>query len=207
MNDIASSIMARLKEETRGLHKHAESRQLQRQIARGDIDRETFAAWLGQLYLIHGALESAVVRSSEGQPVIARVAGADRMRVPDLLADLAFYGVEPESVKALPATARFVEDVRRIESSRAVALLGPLYVLEGSTNGSRFLAQVLRRAWGLEGEGLAYLDPYGDAQPERWASFKREMDGAGIGAADQDAIVDAARATFEAIAEASDQVL
>jgi heme oxygenase len=87
-----------------------------------------------------------------------------------------------------------------------VALLGPLYVLEGSTNGSRVLARVLSRAWGSDGAGLAYLDPYGDGQPTSWKAFKQEVDDLGLDDASQSAVVEAARVTFQAISDISDEV-
>jgi len=87
-----------------------------------------------------------------------------------------------------------------------VALLGSLYVLEGSTNGGKFLARVLRRAWNLDEEGLSYFDPYGDQQPHRWAAFKSDMEDIGFDTDQQNAIVEAAHQTFRAIADVSDEV-
>jgi heme oxygenase len=84
-------------------------------------------------------------------------------------------------------------------------LLGALYVLEGSTNGGRFLARALRKSWGLDKDGIAYFDPYGEEQPQKWASFRKKMDSASFDVAQQDAIVEMAKATFLAIAEVSDE--
>jgi heme oxygenase len=79
-------------------------------------------------------------------------------------------------------------------------------LLEGSTNGGRFLARVLRTAWQLDGRGLDALDPYGEDQPARWAEFKRDMDALQLPPEDADGVVAAAVATFTAIAEISDRV-
>jgi heme oxygenase len=128
------------------------------------------------------------------------------MRVPDLERDLSHYGVDRSRLSPKPATVRFTRSIERFEDKEPVALLGSLYVVEGSTNGGRFLARVLRQAWQVDGQGLAYFDPYGDEQPARWASFKRDMDDAGFGDHERDAIVEAAKTTFEAIAEISDEV-
>lgn len=202
----ADSLMARLREDTRDLHEHAESRTLQRRMARGELPRQTFVAYLAQLHWIHSALESALARSRGAHAAIDAVATEDRFRVPDLLADLAHHGGDPAA--ALPAAVGFCETIAALEAEGPVALLGCLYVLEGSTNGARFIARVLRRAWGIEGrEGLAYMDPYGDAQPERWAAFRREMDAADFSGVERNRIVSAARATFEAIASVSDELM
>lgn len=200
------TLMTRLKTETRELHTYAEKRALQQQIAAGTVDRAAFAAYLGQLYLAHDALESALLRSRNLQPEISAMATPERLRLPELERDLEFYGIDPGSLQPEAATTSFAAAVAEIERSAAVALLGALYVLEGSTNGGRFLARRLRQAWNLDGRGLAYLDPYGDEQPQRWAEFKLQMDSLPLAAAERDAIVDAARSTFRAIADISDDV-
>ena len=200
------TLMTRLKTETRELHTYAEKRPLQQQIAAGTVDRAAFAAYLGQLYLAHDALESALARTRSLRPEISAVATPERMRVPELERDLEYYGIDAESLRPEPATARFAAAVTETERSAAVALLGSLYVLEGSTNGGRFLARRLRQAWGLDGRGVAYLDPYGEEQAQRWADFKLQMDSLPLAAAERDAIVAAAETTFRAIADISDDV-
>lgn len=206
MSDAQSSIMQRLKTETRDLHAHAESRVLQRKIAQGTVDRDCFSAYLGQLYHVHRSLESALAESGDRVPAIRPVATADRMRVPDLERDLAFFEVDHDQLQAGEAASRFALQIEETMKSNPVALLGALYVLEGSTNGGRFLARTLRQSWGLDRDGLAYFDPYGDEQPQRWAAFRRDMDEASLAADQQEAIIDMARSTFRAIAEVSDEV-
>jgi len=84
----------------------------------------------------------------------------------------------------------------------------PLYVLEGSTNGGKFLARVLERSLQIEDRaGLSYMDPYGDRQPEMWAEFKRLADLVELAPDQLNAVTEAARETFRAIAAISDTVL
>ena len=206
MTDVENTIMQRLKAETGDLHSHAESRILQRAIASGEVDRATFSAYLGQLYRVHRSLESTLENSRERHAAIGALATADRMRIPDLDRDLAFYGVDRDQIEAGDAAQRFASQVQEITTTDPVALLGALYVLEGSTNGGRFLARALRKSWGLDGDGLAYFDPYGDEQPQKWAAFRRDMDEASFEADQEEAIIEMAKATFLAIAEVSDEV-
>ncbi len=206
MSEPNTSIMQRLKAETSDLHSHAESRTLQRAIASGQVDRETFSAYLGQLYQIHQPLESALETSRGKHAAIAALASADRMRIPDLDRDLAFYGANPDQFLAGDAAKKFAQRINETRDADPVALLGALYVLEGSTNGGRFLARALRKSWNLEGDGLAYFDPYGDEQPQKWATFRRDMDEASLNADQQESIIEMAKATFLAIAEVSDEV-
>ena len=206
MTDVQNSIMLRLKSETSDLHSHAESRTLQRAIASGEVDQTTFSEYLGQLYHVHSSLESALENSRDKNAAIATLATADRMRVPDLDRDLAFHGVELDQIAAGDAARQFAAKVEEIKALDPVALLGALYVLEGSTNGGRFLARALRESWNLDGEGLAYFDPYGNEQPQKWAAFRCDMDEASFEADQEEAIIEMAKATFLAIAEVSDEV-
>jgi heme oxygenase len=198
--------MIRLKTETRELHTHAESRALQQGIATGEVDRASFSAYLGQLYHVHRALESALEESRSAHPAITAVATDDRMRMPDLDRDLAFHGLDGGKIEVGEAATRFRSRIEETAASNPTALLGALYVLEGSTNGGRFLARSLRKSWGLDGDGLDYFDPYGDEQPQRWAAFKHDMDQASFEPTEEQAIIEMAKATFLAIAEVSDEV-
>jgi heme oxygenase len=205
MTDAKTSLMQRLKDETSDLHSHAESRTLQRAIASGNVDRSTFTAYLGQLYQVHHSLESALENSRDEHAAIGVLATTDRMRIPDLDRDLAFHSMDSD-IPAGDAARSFSARVKEIEAQDPVALLGALYVLEGSTNGGRFLARALRKSWDLDGEGLAYFDPYGEEQPEKWADFRRGMDEASFEADQEEAIIEMAKTTFRAIAEVSDEV-
>lgn len=198
--------MERLRAETSDLHSDAESRKLQKEIAGGLVERDRFVSYLGQLYRIHSVLESNLQESREHHPAVAGVATPDRMRVPDLLRDLDFYGVEVDDVESGRETTRFTDQIETAKKMNPSALLGALYVLEGSTNGGKFLARVLQKTWGLDGGGLSYLDPYGDGQSEQWAKFKTEMDDIEFGSADREAIIEMAKKTFEAISAVSDEV-
>jgi heme oxygenase len=67
---------------------------------------------------------------------------------------------------------------------------------------------VLRSSLLLEnGDGIAYMDPYGDEQPRMWASFKRLADEIPLDSEQLEAVSEAARWTFEAIAAISDAIL
>lgn len=208
MAPTASSIMETLRESTRALHKEAESRPLQRSMARGTLSRRDYVMYLGQLRYLHAALEAsldAVIGSCSG---LARVFTDDRRRVPDLDRDLAAFGVNPDTVPVLPATQEFIDRLCELATSEPVALLGPLYVLEGSTNGGRFLARVLEKSLHIEaGAGISYMDPYGDRQPGMWASFKALADAVELTPDQARDVTDAAGETFRAIAGISDAIL
>jgi heme oxygenase len=164
--------------------------------------------YLGQLRHLHESLEASLDAVLDSHPELAGLFTNDRRRVPDLDRDLAAFGVSPETVPVLPPTREFIGKVEDFVESHPVALLGPLYVLEGSTNGGKFLARVLERSLKIEDRaGLAYMDPYGDRQPEMWAEFKRLADQVELTRDQRDSVTEAARDTFRAIGSISDSVL
>ena len=82
-----------------------------------------------------------------------------------------------------------------------VALLGASYVMEGSTNVSRFIAPNVRKAYDLpdDGRGTSYLDSYRDRQPDMWKQFKDAMNDLALGDTEVGSIVAAACNTFDGV--------
>jgi heme oxygenase len=198
-------IMDRLRDSTAELHRHAESRTLQRDMARGTVDRPTLARYLSQLFLVHSALESRLAQLVATRQRLEELFKADQHRAADLRADLHISGVEAATVAPLPATRTLIEHIESVDS---IALLGMLYVLEGSMNGNRFIVRSLMKAFGTtDGAGLSYFNPYGEGQPQRWQQFKDAMNTASLVDDDVEGIIDAARIMFESLARISDDVL
>ncbi len=205
-SQTATSLMARLRESTREHHRRAEQRELQRELLAGELPRETFAAYLGELLCVHRGLERRLAARSAGDRRIASVFRQHHVRESDLVADLEFYGLEPGT--PTESARRLLVDFDHWENECPAALLGVLYVLEGSMNGNRFIARVLRQKWGLDsGPGLRYLDPYGDEQPERWAEFRAVMDAQDFSPMEEGAVLRAAQRTFDAVAAIADTLV
>ncbi len=203
-----TGIMDHLRDATRGLHKQAESRPLQRAMARGTLPRASYVMYLAQLRHLHAALETALDQPAASRAGLSELFTEDRRRVPDLDRDLASFDVDPADVPPLAPTQQFIERIGALLDEDPLALLGPLYVLEGSTNGGRFLARVLERSLRLDGgTGLSYMDPYGDRQPEMWSSFRRLADSVPLTPAQAEAVTESAGRTFAAIAEISDAIV
>ena len=162
----------------------------------GRVGPAGYGAYLSQLLHVHEALDHAA-HSLAGRSVsFARVWRSWHARAAHARADLATLGMQPQPPSA--STARFVEHIDLLAARGSVALLGVLYVLEGSTNGGVFIARALRRALPA-GMGTTYLDPHGELQGRRWAEFKQCTDALTLSAGEQDLIVQEARATFIAI--------
>jgi Heme oxygenase len=68
------------------------------------------------------------------------------------------------------------EQIRLLSVECPLAVLGCVYVLEGSTLGATMLRPLIARAFLLtDEEGLAYLHNYGSEVRARWAQFQQRM--------------------------------
>jgi heme oxygenase len=206
MADTPLTMMGRLKAETAELHSRAESRPLQKRLVKGELPREHYTAWLAQMYLVHRVLEERIRGCADLHPAFGAVVQSRYWRAGNLEADLAHLGAEASASEPLPATSRLIENIETTAARTPVALLGMLYVREGATNGSKFIAAALRRAYGLESAGLSYLDPYGDRQKETWGEFKRDMDSTSFSEPESLAIIEAAKTIFIGVSEISDEL-
>jgi heme oxygenase len=200
--------MLTLRESTASHHRRAEQHEFQREFVRGTLPRELYVRWLGQLLQIHTALEAHLDRLVARQPAFQAVFDDTRRKVDPLRKDLAFLEAAADR-PALPAAGAMIAWMASLAETRLLALLGVFYVLEGSTNGSKFIARKVRPAYGLpaDGSGTAYLDPYGDAQPARWQEFKAAMDALPLPAGELAPIVEAAQHTFDSIRELGAELL
>lgn len=203
---MTATIMERLRDETRDLHASAEGKAFQRRMLGGELSRDEYVEWLGQMLHVHRALEAPLRERWASDPAFAALR-EEQFQEPYLIADLAALDDDPTAHAPLPATAALVADIERAALETPLALLGFHYVLEGSNNGNRFIARRLLPALGIaHGQGDRYLDPYGEAQPAHWARFKQDMETVGFAAPQADLLVAAARRMFAGIAAISDEL-
>ncbi|MGE3840564.1 MAG: biliverdin-producing heme oxygenase [Vicinamibacterales bacterium] len=200
--------MDRLRAETLAEHKAAESHPLQRALALGTLPRALYVRHLAQLRHVHAALDSALQSLAPVHAAIGTVLRPEHLQTSYLDDDLAYLGATAEERAVVSATVRLVEAIDRMAEGDPLAILGYHYVLEGSNNGSKFLARVVQRAYDLPpGRGTRYMDPYGDRQKEVWAQFKTDMNAVGFSTEQADALVASAKVMFGAIAEMGDDLL
>lgn len=205
--DTAGTMLT-LRESTASHHRRAEQHPFQRQMVQGALPRELYVQWLGQMHLVHAALEAHLDRLVARHPEFKPIFNDERRKVAALRRDIAYFGA-PQNSAALPAAREFMDRMDRLAVAAPTALLGVLYVLEGSTNGSKFIARRVRPAYDLPatGEGSAYLDPYGDLQPVRWQEWKAAMDALGLPEAEVAQLTLAAQQTFDAVRELGAELL
>jgi len=199
MTVTGADLLARLKRDTQDLHDAAESHPFQRTLAKGHLPRDVYTQHVALMARLHERLECALDLAIERDPSVAQVATASRRHARLVRDDAAALGASPE-IAFSDAVRTWGEALERsIEASPRCAL-GALYVLEGATNGGRYIAVNVRRAYGFEpGAGDRALNPYADAQGEAWAAFKADMGAMTFSEDEADAIVAQARATFRVV--------
>lgn len=207
----SKGVMDRLRTETMPLHEAAEGHRFQRALVSGAVTKDDYARWMGQMLLLHGALERALRRVRDAEPRVGAVVTDSQFRSGDLRADLGFFGA-PEASAPAPATVSAIGEIERAASATdpldRLRILGMHYVLEGSLNGGRYIAMAVRRAFALKGvEGTKHMDPYGEAQRPTWAAFKATMDAQGWSPSEQDALVEGAKAMFLAVGAMSEDMV
>lgn len=194
-----------LKARTADLHKQAESHAIQRAMVQGRMTREGFVAVQQQMLRIHDALERALTALRGSEARFGAVVRDCHFRADLLRRDLAALGAAGGSGPDLPPVREFAQRVAEWAAARSVALLGCLYVLEGSTNGSKYIARAMSRAPGFEGgRGLSALDPHGEAQAARWAEFKSLLNSVALTDAEREDVVRGAELVFLTISRVMD---
>src|SRR5262245_12746440 len=192
------SLTARLRATLRPTHDRLEELPLTRAMIDGRLPRPLYRRLLAELSHLHEPFEAELGR----RPEWAGLFRPEMARAGLLRRDRAALGPGPEDAGPMPPTRRLVEHVRLWGSDRPWALLGVLYVLEGSRMGSLLLAGKLAGCLGVPcepGSGLDYHLDGGAERPKRWQRFKADVDAAPLSPAQQDDVVAAASGVVDRI--------
>ena len=200
MSTTASSpvdVMSRLRSETRAAHERTEAVPFSQAMLTEVLPRDRFVGQLRAYAVVHESLETALAASTD--PAVQSVWREDLGKLPLLQRDLRYFADDPcpLEMEAMQAARSFATEIERIARERPLALLGYLYVLEGSTLGASILRQHIAEMYDLEGtDGLAYYTPYGKDVMGHWREFKARMSAAVTDSGDQDVVVEAASDAF-----------
>lgn len=206
MSQDTRPLMERLKQDTLELHERAEKSPFEGAMFRGMLPKAAYIEYLAQRMLVHRALEALLRETRGGHKALAALAEDRYFMEAHAAADLRHFGLDPAEAKALPSTDRIAARMAEKAAKSPVALLGYLYVFLGSTNGARFIARSIRKAYGLDRDGTRFLDPYGDEQPMVWKGFKETANNWPFDEATMDLIVATAKDTFLGIIESDQEI-
>jgi heme oxygenase len=193
--------MENLKATTRADHDSAEGHDFQRLLFSGQLPYETFCDYVGQLFVLHKALEDEL-KAGLSDERIRKVLGEWQYQEGFLDKDLTALGRKSADCKPLPATAKIIDAIRETSKKHPIALLGYHYVLLGSKHGARMICPNLKKSYNLEGSGgTLYFDPYEGQFMKLWGEFKDSMNKNELSEAETAEILDAAKLMFRAMGE------
>ena len=197
---VADTLMDRLKRGTREQHALLESLPYFLALKDGTLVLESYLAHLRALAIIHGALEHELRLIHH--PAVSLVWQGSMARLGELLLDLEVFADRPGPGIAEPTqVALEVADQIRLHGMRTpVALLGYLYVLEGSALGAKQIGPLIQAALGLTGGGAGYLSQGAAHTDDRWSGFRVRLQQAIGTPVDEQLVLDGARELFGALA-------
>lgn len=165
-------MMQRLRDETQALHNELEHTQFSLDLVKRKLPLSRYVGQLLAYRVVLGALETQL--SSSTDPSTSAVWRAELAKVPLLERDLSFFGDQPARGNSGEKVAnKFAERIHRYTNQDPAALLGILYVMEGSTLGAQYLVKHVRAAFNLvNGSGLEY---YSSGDRTRWHAFAARM--------------------------------
>lgn len=193
----ARPLTVRLKDDNWKLHQIAERTDRQAELIRGRLPREAYVGHLTQLWFMARALDTALRPHLVANPALDALVHGEQFLSPYLEEDLTWFGVCPAHARPEPGTARFVDDVAA-HADDAWYLLGLHYVRLGACNGNRFVARAVRKGLDLPatGEGTRFLDPFGEAQRDKWYAFKAALDALDLTPEQADRVFEGAEAAY-----------
>jgi heme oxygenase len=207
MPPVIDGVMRQLTAATAEQHRATKLHPLQRDLALGLLSRSTYVAWLGQLFFVHRALEWHLGRLRAAVPPLSSVVRDHYFHTPALASDLACFGVGLQRLTPLASTSVLIELIDGLAVRAPLALIGLAYVLEEGKNGGRQIAKRARLAYRLPaGHGVAYLDPYGEAQRQRWLDFRVDMEAVLFEPEEIAVIADAARLMYRSLIAVMDEI-
>jgi len=173
MNLVRSAISA--------AHFQIEQTDYSKAMLDGSMNSKDYSRGLGQLWHVHGALEQSVQVAGG----IAAFFTPEMIRTATIQRDLSFFGFDITSFGVVAETNSIVVQIQEWATAKPFALLGCIYILEGSRMGSLVIAKPLGKSLGLEPgstAGLEYHTEGAAGTPMRLRSFKESVDHAGLGA-------------------------
>ena len=208
MPPVIDGVMRRLAQATLEQQRASKLHPVQRDLALGLLPSETYVAWLSQLFFVHRGLEWHLGRLRAVVPPLSSVVRDHYFHTPALASDLACFGVGLQRLTPLASTSVLVELIDGLAVRSPLALIGLAYVLEEGKNGGRQIAKRARLKYRLRaGHGVAYLDPYGEAQRQRWLDFKADMESVLFEPEEIAVIADAARLMYRSLIAVMDEIL
>jgi heme oxygenase len=204
---MAENIMDMLREDTRSLHNQTEGNDFQKSLFSGVLPKEQFVKYLGQMYLVHKALEDNLSELKLHNSIIDSVIAEHQYQQGYLQNDLSAGNVRVEELKPLTATQALIQQMDKFKTEQPMALLGCEYVLFGSKHGAKLLSKQLEKYQLWKQGSPNYFDPYGDKFMGYWQDFKAKMNAAQFSVSEQGDVVAGAKDMFGGLSKVFDDLM
>ena len=199
--DRSLKIMAILKKETSEHHSELESLPYFKALIDHKLPLECYVNQLQALAVIHGVLENEITISADKR--VLSVWNDGLKKLPLLQEDLKFFEprVESNNPSSIEAALAMTEKIRLRRLENPIALLGYLYVFEGSTLGNKMHRPDISQTFHLaEMNGCRYYSSYGDEVSPHWKQFSEKMSAVLVNPALHNPIIEAAHEAFAGLA-------
>ncbi|WP_338556356.1 biliverdin-producing heme oxygenase [Paenibacillus sp. KS-LC4] len=188
------NVMARLKEETAVNHKQIEDNRFAKAIMNQTLNVMDYSLYLQKFYGFIQPIErhiAALLHKQNVQELGEFI--QSRAKTPLLERDLLALGLSEEQVQQLPGCKQ------PPELATVAAVLGYMYVIEGSTMGGQIITKQVRKFLPLTeevSEGTAYFNAYGSETRAKWAEFSQMVTQSVLTEEDANQVVESAKQTF-----------
>lgn len=204
--DESPTLVRRVRAALRPAHDAIETTPFAQALAQGRVPLARYVDYLVQLHAVHLVAETAVVASRR----TARFVRPGMRRLRALERDLRFWtGADLPPRRRHASTGSLVRRLAAYEVDKPLALVGTLYVLEGSRAGSRVLHPSLARGLGLTTDaahGLAYHAENAAQRAARWRAFTARLDAELVGDTECSDVVEGATATMKGLHAVFDEL-
>jgi heme oxygenase len=191
----ADGLAARLRASTSAEHRNTESRGFIVRLMEGELDLEQYSRYLAQFARVYEAMESRPLSAVDPAPV--RDTAVHRADAAN--ADLVALGAADwrEAIPALPATERYVEHLRSIDSG-LLHLAHHYTRYLGDLSGGQIIATMLRRGYGATDDQLSFYRFDGiDNLVHYKRAYRTALDELALDDAQITVVVDEARRAFD----------
>ena len=196
------SLMTQLRDATRAQHARVDALPFFAALSDGTLPLASYVGLLRALATLCRTLEEELLPAAS--PAVVAVWDARMGKLPLLERDLAAFADRqlPPAPRAALSALVLSELMRQRVADSPAALLGYLYVLEGSTLGGAVLHRQVAARFGLpRGTGLAYLASYGSGRAAHWRAFTARMNAVPLAPTARRHVLEAAGEAFAGIEE------
>lgn len=163
-----NTLTARMRSKIAVEHEAIEQTPFSMALMRGTLTREEYVQNLSQMAIIHTELESLAMNSAALEPYFS----VSMCRADVAIRDVQVLGFNMDTFPRMEVTERTLGNLQRAAKECPRALIGVIYVLEGSRMGSLVLAKPLAASLKVSGGPQSGIDYHIEGAPQAMRQLK-----------------------------------